>query len=47
MVGVYDKAEMYCEKCKKKTTHETGWEGEDPDALQTKCKTCGTERTRR
>lgn len=47
MVGVYDKAEMNCQECKKKTMHETGWEGEDPNALWTKCTICGAERTRR
>ncbi len=47
MVGVYDEALMTCSGCRKKTIHETGWEGEDPNVLWTKCKVCGLERTRR
>lgn len=47
MVGVYDEAELYCHKCEKRTTHETGWESEEPDALWAKCKVCGFATIRR
>lgn len=41
MCGVYDKTELYCDRCKKRTPHETGWEDEEPDCLEEKCLTCG------
>lgn len=47
MVGVYDKAELFCNKCNKRTIHETGWESEDPEALWTKCTECGYTTIRR
>lgn len=47
MVGVSDKAKLFCHKCGKETMHETHWDGEDPDALLTVCKVCGTQRMRR
>jgi len=40
-MGVYDKEQMWCTECNKETTHETGWESEEPDSLETKCLTCG------
>jgi len=46
MVGVYDRAELFCRKCGKKTPHETGWESEEPNVLDTECMVCHTK-TRR
>lgn len=45
MVGVADKADLHCPKCKKKTPHETHWEGEAPNELYVVCKVCNTART--
>jgi ribosomal protein L44E len=40
MSGVYDKAEMYCPRCKRRTMHEIGWESEEPDSLEETCLSC-------
>jgi len=46
MVGVYDYAELWCDTCKAKTKHETGWESEEPEVLDTECLTCHTKKRR-
>ena len=37
MVGVYDKAELYCRECKITHVVSTGWESEFPDDLEITC----------
>lgn len=39
-MGVYDKAELSCTFCKRTTLHNTGWESEEPDVLETECTIC-------
>lgn len=43
-MGVYEKKEHYCLKCKKTTMHDIGWESEFPEQLDLKCHECGYER---
>ena len=45
-MGVYDKADLFCHVCGKKTLHETGWESESPTVLETECLECHTKKVR-